>query len=89
MGTKRVWYLDEVEQGSLDNIHQTLMFGSLEEIKSLLNVVGEKEVKKCFLGFPKKIYTASAFNFIKNIVLGISTKLDEQKYLKSTPRHLG
>ncbi|OGE64365.1 hypothetical protein A3I48_03120 [Candidatus Daviesbacteria bacterium RIFCSPLOWO2_02_FULL_36_7] len=89
MSAKRVWYLDEVEQGSLDNIHQTLMFGSLKEIKSLLNVVGEKEVKKCFLGFPKKIYTASAFNFIKNFILGINTKIDEQRYLKNTPRHPG
>lgn len=89
MNTKRVWYLDEIKQNSLDNIHQTLMFGSLEEIKSLLNVVGEKKVKKCFLSFPKKIYTAPTFNFIKNFILGISAQLDEQKYLKNTPRHLG
>lgn len=65
------------------------MFGSLKEIKSLLNVVGGKEVKKCFLSFPKKIYTAPALNFIKNFILSISIKLDDQKYLKNTPRHLG
>lgn len=89
MNTKRVWYLDKIEPKSSDNIHQTLMFGSLKEIKSLLNFVGGKEVKKCFLSFPKKIYTVSAFNFIKNFILDISTKLDEQKYLKNAPRHLG
>lgn len=89
MHTKRVWYSNDVERDSFDNIHQTLMFGSLKEIKSLLKVVGEKAVKKSFLNFPKKIYTAPAFNFIKNFVLGISTKIDEQKYLKNTPRHLG
>ena len=89
MNTKRVWYTDKIKPESNDNIHQTLMFGSLKEIKSLLSILGEKVVKKSFLSFPKKIYTVSAFNFIKNFILGINTTLDEQKYLKNTPRHLG
>lgn len=86
---KRVWYSTEITPSSADNIHQTLMFGTLEEIKSLLNAVGKKKIKERFLKSPKKIYTASAFNFIKNFILGINTRLDEQKYLKTTPRYLG
>lgn len=89
MSKKRVWYSNEIKPESSDNIHQTLMFGTLEEIKSLLKSVGGKEVKNRFLRSPKKIYTATAFNFIKNFILGINTRLDEQKYLKNTPRHPG
>lgn len=85
---KRVWYSTEMLPETADNIHQTLMFGTLEEIKYLLNAVGKKKIKERFLKSPKKIYTASAFNFIKNFVLGINIKLDAQKYLKTTPRYL-
>ena len=89
MNSKRVWYSNEINPESPDSIHQTLMFGTLEEIRMLLKSVGGKRVKNRFLRYPKKIYTAPAFNFIKNFILGINTRLDEQKYLKNTPRHLG
>lgn len=88
MKTKRVWYSNKADIKSPDTVHQILMFGSLKEIGFLKKTVGEKKIKELFLGFPKKIYTASAFNFIKKFILHISTSIDEQKYLKNTPRHI-
>ncbi|MDP3987552.1 MAG: hypothetical protein Q8P80_00205 [Candidatus Levybacteria bacterium] len=88
MNTKRIWYSNEVNIKSPDAVHQTLMFGTLKEIKSLKKSLGENAVKSLFIRFPKKIYTASALNFIKNFVLNIRTSIDEQKYLKYTPRNI-
>jgi hypothetical protein len=82
----RVWYSSRAKLNSPDTIHQILMFGNLSEIKSLKKELGELNLKKLFLNYPKKIYTASALNFIKNYILGIQSSIDEQKYLKYTPR---
>lgn len=89
MNMKRVWYLDNVDIKSPDTIHQILMFGTLGDIKELKKKLGEKAIRELFLRFPKKVYTAPAFNFIKNFILHINTLIDEQKYLKNTPRHIG
>lgn len=89
MYSKRVWYSDKVDPNSPDVVHQTLMFGTLKEIASIKKRLGEAVVKKLFLKYPKKVYTNSTLNFIKNIVLRIKEPVDEQKYLKSTPRHIG
>lgn len=86
MSTKRVWYAPNAKSASPDTIHQILMFGKLSEIKSLKKAVGESTIKKVFLHYPKKIYTAPALNFIKNFILGIQASIDEQKYLKYTSR---
>ena len=84
---KRVWYSNDAELSSPDTIHQILMFGTLSEIKHLIGIIGEKTVKELFLNFPKKIYTAPALYFIKNFILHIPSLIDEQKYLKFTPRN--
>ena len=86
MSTNRVWYAPKADIKSPDTIHQILMFGNLSEIQSLKKTVGEATVKELFVRFPKKIYTAPALNFIKNFILKISTPIDEQQYLKYTPR---
>lgn len=86
MNTNRVWYATNTKITSPDTIHQILMFGKLSDIQSLKKEIGEANVKRLFLDYPKKIYTAPALNFIKNFILGIPTSLDEQKYLKTTPR---
>jgi len=83
-----VWYLRKEDIKSPDTIHQVLMFGSLKDIKSLRSQVGENTVKELFLNHPKKVYTNAALNFIKNFILRISAPVDEQKYLKSTPRYI-
>lgn len=87
MQTKWVWYSPKIDIKSPDAIHQILMFGKLQDIKSLKKEVGETAIKELFLRYPKKIYTAAAFNFIKNFILRLHTPIDEQKYLKITPRH--
>ncbi len=83
---KQVWYAPNSNIKSPDTIHQILMFGKLSDIKSLKKTIGEERIKKAFLKSPKKIYTAPALNFIKNFVLKITAPIDEQQYLKYTPR---
>jgi len=87
MPTSYSWYTSKTTEESPDNIHQILAYGSLSEIKSLKKALGEEVVKKKFMSYPKKIYTASSLNFITKFILHISTSIDEQKYLKSTPRY--
>lgn len=82
----RSWYTNTIDKESPDTIHQILVFGTLDEIRSLKKSVGERRLKELFLRHPKKIYTMPAFNFIKNFILHINTSVDEQKYLKYTPR---
>ena len=84
---KQIWYSPNSDIESPDAIHQILMFGTIKDIKSLKKHLGEDKVKKMFLRYPKKIYTDAALNFVKNFVLDITTPIDEQKYLKYTPRH--
>lgn len=86
MNTNRVWYAPKADLKSPDTIHQILMFGKLSDIQSLKKAVGETTVKELFLRFPKKIYTSAALNFIKNFILRLQTPIDEQQYLKYTPR---
>lgn len=87
MNLKQVWYSPKADIESPDTIHQVLMYGALEDIKSLKRSLGIETIKKLFLKYPKKIYTSSALHFIKDIILNIATPIDEQKYLKSTPRN--
>ena len=86
MSANHVWYAPLTNVKSPDTIHQILMFGKLSDIKFLKKTIGESTIKEAFLRFPKKIYTAPALNFIKNFILKISTSIDEQQYLKYTPR---
>lgn len=84
-----VWYSNDTPIDSPDTIHQTLVYGSLDSIKSLKDTLGEDALQKVFLEKPKKIYTKSSFNFIKNFILHITQPIDEYRYLKSTPRFIG
>ncbi len=86
MNRNRVWYSPKSDIKSPDTIHQILMFGNLEDIRLLKKTVGETTIRDLFLHFPKKIYTGAALNFIKNFILSLPTPIDEQKYLKTTPR---
>lgn len=89
MNTNRLWYAPHTKIASSDAVHQILMFGTLSDIKSLKKAVGEAKIKEIFLRSPKKIYTNIALNFVKNFILDIQTSVDEQKYLKTTPRITG
>ncbi len=85
----RTWYSKTVNKNSPDSIHQVLAFGTLEDIRSLKATTGEEKIKELFINFPKKVYTPPNLNFIKNFILHINSAIDEQKYLKYTPRHTG
>lgn len=86
MHVKQMWYSPKTDTKSSDTIHQILMFGELKDIESLKQNVGQTTLRKLFLKHPKKIYTNAALNFIKNFILDINIPIDEQKYLKYTPR---
>ena len=83
------WYMNSKSKQSPDAIHQILAFGSIHDIQLLKKTVGVKQLKNFFLEYPKKVYPAPLFNFIKNMILNIHSSLDEQKYLKNTPRRIG
>ncbi len=80
------WYSSKQKDKSPDSIHQVLQFGSLEDIKKLRITVVEENLRELFLSYPKKNYTPASLNFILKFILHIK-KVDEQKYLKSTPRN--
>lgn len=63
-------------------IHQVLMYGSIEQLDWLKSVYSLEEIRKIFIGKPKRIYTDSAFNFIKKYLLKIKHELPESKYVK-------
>ena len=84
----RSWYNLSKDEKSPDQIHQILAFGTFDEIRLLRKNLGDREVKKLFLNYPKKVYTSSAFNFIKKFILHIGEPIDEQKYLKTTARNI-
>ncbi len=64
-------------------INQVLMYGTLNEIKSLKNDYSEAEIKNTFIKNPTQIYTKPAFNLIKNFILKIDQSLDSGRYIKS------
>ncbi|MBI2442718.1 MAG: hypothetical protein HYV40_02275 [Candidatus Levybacteria bacterium] len=84
---KYSWYSPSLKKDSPDAIHQVLAFGTLSEIRSLKNTLGETQLKKLFLDHPKKVYTQSTLHFITNFILHIDS-VDEQKYLKTTQRSI-
>lgn len=87
--SKYTWYTNTSNINSPDTIHQVLAFGTLKDIWSLKKEVGENRVKELFIQYPKKVYTSSSLNFIKNFVLKINSQINEQNYLKHTPRYTG
>ena len=70
-------------------IHQVLMYGSLEDIKWLKKTYKPGDIKKEFIQKPRKLYTIPAYNFIKQYLLGINKSLQEDRYVKTTPRNIG
>lgn len=79
------WYAKKITAKSADNIHQTLAYGTINDIKTLKKTAGEDKLLKLFLKHPKKVYTTSSLNFITKFILHTKS-IDEQKYLKSAPR---
>ena len=73
-------------EGNKDYIvHQVLMYGDLEDIRWLFDTYSRREVAEVFTKHPKKMYTPSAFNFIRDIVLGLgNSKFEEDRYVRTS-----
>jgi negative regulator of genetic competence, sporulation and motility len=82
----RSWYTDTADKKSPDTVHQILAFGTLEDIRSLKKAVGEAKIRELFINYPKKVYSRSLLEFVKKFILHIRNQVDEEKYLKYTPR---
>lgn len=83
------WYSTKSDINSPDTIHNILAFGTLKDIDELKRIQGEEMLKSMFLQHPKKIYYPSVLNFISKFILHISQPIDENRYLKTTPRNIG
>jgi hypothetical protein len=65
-------------------IHQVLAYGSIEDIKFIIETYSKDEIINIFINYPQKVYTRPVFLFIKNYMLKIKTELRESSYVKST-----
>jgi len=66
-------------------VHQILMYGDLKSIKWLFDTYSRKGVAEVFINHPKKMYTPSAFNFAKDIVLGLEdSEFEEDRYVRTS-----
>lgn len=63
-------------------IHQTLMYGTLEDIKDLFDLYSRREIVDAFINTPFRIYTPAAFNFVKKFILNLKKPLSEKDYVK-------
>jgi|YelNatPaOPRAMG01_1025707.scaffolds.fasta_scaffold281343_1 hypothetical protein len=64
-------------------IHQVLAYGSIEDIKYIINIYSKDEVINVFINNPLKVYTRPVFLFIKNYMFKIKTELKESNYVRS------
>lgn len=65
-------------------IHQTLAFGTLEEMKLLFNIYPAKEIQQIFLKRPQPLYSPQGLNFIQKYILQIKdTGLSKERYVKN------
>lgn len=74
------------EKDKIYIVNQILAYGGLEELRWLFKTYPKEAVKKIFINQPIKTYRASAFNFVKEILLGIKRHLPEERYVINTPR---
>lgn len=65
-------------------IHQTLAFGTLEEIKFLFNIYSVKEIRQIFLEQPQPFYSPQGLNFIQKYILQIKDiGFSKERYVKN------
>jgi hypothetical protein len=76
----------DLEKDKIYIINQTLAYGGLEELRWLFKTYPKEVIKEIFINQPIKTYRASAFNFVKKILLGIEEPLPEERYVINTPR---
>jgi len=69
-------------------IHQILMYGTLKDISWLKQTYKKNHIKSIFINEPRKLYTESGFNLVKNYLLNISNQLNKVYYVKNLPRNI-
>lgn len=67
-------------------VHQTLAYGSWNDLKWLFGVYSKEDIKKTFIDNPSKDYFPAAFNFVSSL-LGVSVEMS--KYDRTSPRNIG
>lgn len=89
-----LWSVDtsklDLEKNKTYIINQILAYGTWKQLKWLFKTYSRAEITEVFKLHPDKDYTAAAFNFVKNILLGLEkTNLDKRFYDRSLPRDIG
>ncbi len=70
-------------------INQILSLGSVKDLKWLFQTYPQSEIAEIFIKKPSKSYRPSAFNFCKNILLGLENiHISPDKYVNTTPRNI-
>lgn len=70
-------------------INQILSLGLMDELRWLFKTYPMAEIRRTFMEHPEKSYSNSAFNFCKNILLGLkeyNPPLD--RYVRTLPRNI-
>lgn len=71
-------------------IHQIFSHGRMEDILWLFSMYSKLEIEEVFTQHPYKDYDGARFNFIKKYLLNLKEKqMNEQLYVKNTPRYIG
>lgn len=86
-----LWSVDiknlDLEKDKTYIINHLLAYGGLEDLKWLFKVYSKETVRNAFVRQPMKTYTPSAFNFAKEMLLGLGgKKLDPYQYDINLPR---
>lgn len=83
------WYSDSHSSDAPDHIHQVFAYGTLDDIRKMKDRLGTAKLREYFIKYPKKVYRQAALNFIKKYILEIRSHIDDDRYLKDTPRNIG
>lgn len=68
-------------------INQVLVYGGFKELRWLFRIYPKRAIKEIFIHRPLKIYSPSAFNFAKEILLGLKNRnLKLANYDRNSPR---
>ena len=70
-------------------VNQVLSLGSLENLKWLFKEYGKARVRQIFLDKPQKVYSSANLNFVRQFLLGLSSKTaPDYKYDQTIPRRI-
>jgi len=80
----------DVQKDKIYIINQILVYGGLKELRWLFKTYPKQVIKEVFLHQPLKIYTPTAFNFAKEILLNIRNQsLNFAEYDRNSERVIG